>query len=682
MTELKKIGPYEIVEQVGAGGMATVYKAYQPKLDRFVAIKLMHQAFAADATFLSRFEREARIVARLDHRAIVPVYDYDTHEGRPYLVMKYIEGRTLKEVMAERALSLDEIRGMMGRVADALTYAHEQGILHRDVKPSNIVIDNSGHAYLTDFGLARVALSGESTMSVDTMLGTPHYVSPEQAKGQADLDGRTDLYSLACVLYEQVTGSVPFSGDSAYAIIHKHLHAAPPLPSELNPELSPQIDVVFTRALSKDPTERYPTAAALMQAFEEAVQTTGLTQLDDARVSLAAARAPQVSEHTPGGGRYVSIPSPTGADAEPASWDEVLRQISGRVKSVVEDVRTEIEQRDIVHDIAEGVRGVAQEVQGAIGEGKDPEARERERRTKALKLIREDWGLSDESIRRRAQQRIEERRGLFFHAIIFTLVIVALFLTQGQVQASLGAALNNPESELVQAIGLDYLGPLATLNYALVAALMWGTGLISHGIKVFYNSGQRLINRRHDLKLALEARHGVDWPETIDHRAYKKVRKDVESRYNSRAEFFSHAVSGMLATAAVFIAWGPISEVLYEASVRAGDPWTIVTDATIPAIFGMVMAITILVHAMALLVGMVTGSHSKDRAIRREIERERELAGLGPSITKRKNDADLFHADDIDKAKRDPAIRLTEEGELTDSFVREIEDEDPRHQRH
>ncbi|MFW5772272.1 MAG: serine/threonine-protein kinase, partial [Phototrophicaceae bacterium] len=357
MTGLERIGPYEVVEQVGAGGMATVYKAYQRKLDRYVAIKLMHQNYAADAAFLARFQREARIVARLDHRAIVPVYDYDSHEGRPYLVMKFIEGRTLKEVMAERLLSLDEIRGMMGRVAAALTYAHEEGILHRDVKPSNIIIDGSGNAYLTDFGLARVALSAESTMSSDMMLGTPHYISPEQAQGQAGLDGRTDLYSLACVLYEQVTGRVPFTGDSAFAIIHKHLNAAPPLPSELNPELPPQIDAVFTRALAKVPAERFPTATALMQAFEEAVQATGLTQLDDNRLSVAVARAPQISEHTPGGGKYVSIPSPTGEAAQPASWDELLRQVSGRVKSVVEDVRTEIQQRDIVQDIAEGVRG-------------------------------------------------------------------------------------------------------------------------------------------------------------------------------------------------------------------------------------------------------------------------------------------------------------------------------------
>lgn len=680
MTGLERIGPYEIVEQVGAGGMATVYKAYQPKLDRYVAIKLMHQAYAADAAFLSRFEREARIVARLDHRAIVSVYDYDSHEGRPYLVMKFIEGRTLKEVLAERTLSLDEIRNMMRRVADALAYAHEQGILHRDVKPSNIVIDHNGDTYLTDFGLARVIMSGESTMSADMMLGTPHYIAPEQAQGQANLDGRADLYSLACVLYEQVTGRVPFTGDSAFAIVHKHLNAAPPLPSELNPELPPPIDAVLTRALAKDPAERYATAEALMQAFEDAIQTTGLSELHDDRVSVAAARAPQISEHTPGGGKYVSVPLPTGAAAQPASWDELLRQVSGRVRSVVEDVRTEIQQRDVIHDIAEGVRGVANEVQDAITEAKDPQTRERERRAKALVLIEGDWGTSDASMRRRAQHRIEERRGLFFHAAIYTVVITALFITQGQTQAGLAEVLNDPSSGLVETIGLDYLGPLATLDYALIVALLWGTGLISHGIRVFYNSGQRLMDRRRDLRLALEARHGPDWPHEIDHRAYKKVRKDIDSRYDQRAEFFSHAISALLVTAAVFIGWEPVSAVLYEASSRAGDAWTIVTDATIPTVIGMIMAVTVLIHAIVLLVNMTVGSHAKDRALQQEIERERELAGLGPSSAKRKNDADLFYDAD-DKPKRSGSVRLTEDGELTDSFIRDIEDDEQR-QRH
>ncbi|HRF97799.1 MAG TPA: serine/threonine-protein kinase, partial [Aggregatilineales bacterium] len=175
------IGGYKIIGQIGAGGMATVYEARQEKLDRRVAIKWMHASFVQDRQFIGRFEREARVVARLDHPNIVPIYDTDTEEGRPYLVMKLLDGNTLKEYMADSVLSLDAIISVMNTVASALDYAHSQGILHRDLKPSNILIDSNGIAYLTDFGLARMTHQGESTLSADSMLGTPHYISPEQA---------------------------------------------------------------------------------------------------------------------------------------------------------------------------------------------------------------------------------------------------------------------------------------------------------------------------------------------------------------------------------------------------------------------------------------------------------------------------------------------------------------------
>jgi serine/threonine-protein kinase len=177
--------------------MATVYKVYQRKLDRFVAIKFMHKSMMQDEGFLARFRREARIVARLDHPNIVSVYDFDEHEGQPYLVMKYVEGPTLKDLMQKTTLTLDEIRRVMGAVASALTYAHEEGVLHRDIKPSNIIIGHDGMPYLTDFGLARIAQQGESSLSADTLVGTPHYISPEQARGGTDLDARTDVYCSA-----------------------------------------------------------------------------------------------------------------------------------------------------------------------------------------------------------------------------------------------------------------------------------------------------------------------------------------------------------------------------------------------------------------------------------------------------------------------------------------------------
>src|SRR5512133_204361 len=160
-----QIGPYRILEQLGQGGMATVYKAYHASLDRYVAIKVLHQAFMEDANFLARFQREARLVARLEHPNIVPIYDYADHEGRPYLVMKYIEGDTLKARLAKGALSAAEITHVVESVGSALAYAHRQGILHRDIKPSNVLLDTDGHVWLADFGLARIASAAESTLS-------------------------------------------------------------------------------------------------------------------------------------------------------------------------------------------------------------------------------------------------------------------------------------------------------------------------------------------------------------------------------------------------------------------------------------------------------------------------------------------------------------------------------------
>ena len=219
----ENIGPYRIVEQLGQGGMATVYKAYHASLDRYVALKALHPAFNEDKTFATRFQREARVVAKLEHPHIVPVYDYAEHENRPYLVMKFIEGQTLKARLDQGALSSDEIADIVDAVGSALAYAHKQGILHRDIKPSNVLLSNDGQIYLADFGLARIAQSGESTMSSDSIMGTPQYISPEQAMGKKDLDARTDLYSFGVMLYEMVVGQVPFSSDTPFAIIHDHI---------------------------------------------------------------------------------------------------------------------------------------------------------------------------------------------------------------------------------------------------------------------------------------------------------------------------------------------------------------------------------------------------------------------------------------------------------------------------
>lgn len=179
----EQVGPYQIIEQLGSGGMATVFKAYHASLDRYVAIKVLHPAFKQDPNFLSRFQREARIVAKLEHPHIVPVYDFSEAGGQPYLVMRFIEGETLKARLAKGDLPLDEVARILKPVGEALSYAHGQGVLHRDVKPSNVLLTPDGGVWLADFGLARIAQAGESTLSQDSLLGTPQYISPRASAG-------------------------------------------------------------------------------------------------------------------------------------------------------------------------------------------------------------------------------------------------------------------------------------------------------------------------------------------------------------------------------------------------------------------------------------------------------------------------------------------------------------------
>ncbi len=266
----ENVGAYRILEQLGQGGMATVYKAYHAALDRYVALKVLHPAFHEDQTFTARFQREARVVAKLEHPSIVPIYDYAEHEGRPYLVMKFIQGETLKSRLARGSLSADEINRVVDAVGSALAYAHAQGILHRDIKPSNVLIAADGQMYLADFGLARIAQAGESTLSSDSIMGTPQYISPEQARGDKNLDAGTDIYSFGVMLYEMVVGQVPFSADTPFSIIHDHIYSPLPLPRAINPKVPEGVERVLLKALAKDRKDRYADIASMVNAFKEA----------------------------------------------------------------------------------------------------------------------------------------------------------------------------------------------------------------------------------------------------------------------------------------------------------------------------------------------------------------------------------------------------------------------------
>ncbi len=289
------VGSYRIIEKLGHGGMATVYKAYHAPLDRDVAIKVLHPAFKNDPQFFARFQREARIVAKLEHSNIVPVYDFSEHEGEPYLVMRYVQGDTLKPHLQNGPLSPAETMRIMRPVCNALAYAHNQGVLHRDIKPSNVMLTPDGGVYLTDFGLARMVQAGESTLSQDMMVGTPQYISPEQAQGERDLDGRTDIYSLGVVLFEMLTGSVPFSGDTPFAVVHDHIYKPLPLPSAVNPDINPDVEKVILRALAKDKNDRFENVQDLWLALEKALgpqiaQATTLAKIVEEKPALPPAK--------------------------------------------------------------------------------------------------------------------------------------------------------------------------------------------------------------------------------------------------------------------------------------------------------------------------------------------------------------------------------------------------------
>ncbi len=272
----ENIGPYRIMEQLGQGGMATVYKAYHAALDRYVALKVLHPAFGEEPSFEARFKREARLVAKLEHPNIIPIFDYAEHEKRPFLVMKYVEGETLKARMARGPLGTAELARIIEAIGSALAYAHKMGILHRDIKPSNVLLTSDGSIYLADFGLARIASMGESTLSGDMIMGTPQYISPEQAMGKKDLDEGTDIYSFGVMLYEMVVGQVPFNADTPFSIIHDHIYTPLPIPHNINPNVPESVERVLLKALSKERADRYASVTDMVGAFKQAWLSAGV----------------------------------------------------------------------------------------------------------------------------------------------------------------------------------------------------------------------------------------------------------------------------------------------------------------------------------------------------------------------------------------------------------------------
>jgi photosystem II stability/assembly factor-like uncharacterized protein len=266
----RQMGQYRIIAPLGEGGMAAVYKAYQPSMDRYVALKILPSHFANDPNFTYRFEREAKLIANLEHPNILPVYDFGQADGYSYIVMRLVVGGTLADLLKGHPLPLPQACGILSKIASALDYAHSRGVIHRDVKPSNVLIDEQGNCLLSDFGLAKVILSDSRFTASGAFIGTPAYASPEQCLG-GELDHRSDVYSLGVMLYEMATGRTPYEAETPMAIVVKTIHDPLPPPSTINPSLSGDIERVILKALAKDPDDRYQSAGDLARALEAVV---------------------------------------------------------------------------------------------------------------------------------------------------------------------------------------------------------------------------------------------------------------------------------------------------------------------------------------------------------------------------------------------------------------------------
>lgn len=268
---LEKIGRYQIKKELGRGGMATVYHAYDPSFERDVAIKVLPRAFLHDPQFRARFEREAKTIAALEHAAIVPVYDFGEEEGQPYIVMRMMSGGDLTGRLKEGSLSYQEAAKITERLATGLDAAHQKGVIHRDMKPGNILFDRDDNAYLSDFGIARLT-HGSHTLTGENIIGTPAYMSPEQVQGEKDLDGRSDLYSLGIIFYQMLTGDTPYQATTPAKVMMMHILEPVPDLAMIKPGVPPELSLWLQKALAKDPDDRFATGKQMGEALQAAVQ--------------------------------------------------------------------------------------------------------------------------------------------------------------------------------------------------------------------------------------------------------------------------------------------------------------------------------------------------------------------------------------------------------------------------
>ncbi len=277
---------YELEELVGSGGMSSVYRAHDRLLDRKVALKVLHEQYTGDAEHVGRFRHEARAVATLSHPNIVTVIDRGEHDGRQFIVLEYVDGENLKELIRRGPLPVATAVDLAIQISQGLAFAHQQGLVHRDVKPQNVLLDGDGQVKVTDFGIARSLDVQHGMTQTGTVLGTSDYIAPEQAQGQR-VDEHTDVYSLGVVLYELLTGEVPFPGENFVAVAMRHINEPPPAIRDRRPDVSPRLEAAVQKAMAKDARDRFPSMADFRLELEASLaEAQGATQV------IAPARRP------------------------------------------------------------------------------------------------------------------------------------------------------------------------------------------------------------------------------------------------------------------------------------------------------------------------------------------------------------------------------------------------------
>ena len=635
LSEGQLLGPYRIEAPMGQGGMATIYRATQQRLGRVVAIKMLHPVFLQDTTFLARFEREAQIVARLDHPHIVPVYDFSDYNGQPYLVMKYIDGTTLKMAQADGPLPPAEILRLLTPIADALDYAHRQGVLHRDIKPSNILLAGDGTPWLTDFGLARMAALGSSTLSGDMMLGTPHYISPEQALGSQNLTAATDLYSFGVVLYELVTGRVPFTGDTPYAIVHAHIYDPLPAPRSINPNIAPAVEAVLVKALSKEPAQRYPTAAALIEAYRAALDAPAPT-----KPVTQGEQAPEAEALLGGMDPFDAL-----AGTVTLPPDAAVASSFGSLPAAepVEDVkpkRTVIETSFDLSDVSGSLRAAGESLRETF-EGMSEGGSEAD----------DDIAPpgDEAALRRRVERQLKKKSSLWKNALAYVVVIPIMWVVYGLSSGIFGP---NP---------IDANLPLALMQFPWPAVVMlgWAAGLAGDAIETYHRTGARAAQRIARLHEAFRADYGPQWYRSAPRKDLKALRKRVDKPYKKNIDFQKNIASFAFIIPMLWIIYG-FSSGFISAQIAGGDatvnaalgfPW--------PLIVMFIWGLNIINDGLS-----VRSAARTESAVEREMERQRSMAGAANwPDEKAKND------------DHDDSTRIGEDGELTDSLAREIERE-------